>query len=106
METAYTRRMRRGANEAAGVLRVLANEARLLLVCQLTEKEHCVSELESALGIHQPTLSQQLSVLRKVGLITARREGKRIYYRVTDQRLKNLLDTVHATFCAKVPRGK
>lgn len=74
--------MRRAAVQAGDLLKVLANPDRLLLMCQLSEGECCVSELEGLLGIRQPTLSQQLGVLREEGMVTTRREGKLIYYRV------------------------
>ncbi len=61
--------MRQAAKQASGLLKALSNPDRLLLLCQLTEGEHCVSELEVLLDIRQPTLSQQLGVLREEGLV-------------------------------------
>ena len=92
-------RMREGATEATAILRVLANPDRLLLLCQLTHGEHSVSELEESLGIQQPTLSQQLGVLRSEGLVDTRRDGKRIYYEVSDLRVSRLLDLLYQEFC-------
>ena len=74
--------MRAAAGEAVAVLRALSNEDRLLLLCQLSQGERSVGELEELLDIRQPTLSQQLSVLRAEGLVTTRRDGKYIYYAV------------------------
>lgn len=91
--------IRRAAAEAAGVLRVLANEDRLLLLCQLSQGECCVSELLALLGIQQPTLSQQLGVLRSEGVVTTRRDGKHIYYQIADPRLLTLLETLYQLFC-------
>ncbi len=93
------RQIRRAAAEAAGVLRVLANEDRLLLLCQLSQGECCVSELLALLGIQQPTLSQQLGVLRSEGVVTTRRDGKHIYYQIADPRLLTLLETLYQLFC-------
>lgn len=93
------RQIRRAAAEAAGVLRVLANEDRLLLLCQLSQGECCVSELLELLGIQQPTLSQQLGVLRSEGVVTTRRDGKHIYYQIADPRLLTLLETLYQLFC-------
>ena len=93
------RQVRRAAAEAAGVLRVLANEDRLLLLCQLSQGECCVSELLELLGIQQPTLSQQLGVLRSEGVVATRRDGKRIYYQIADPRLLILLETLYQLFC-------
>jgi DNA-binding transcriptional ArsR family regulator len=93
--------LRRAAAEAVGALKVLANEDRLLLLCQLSQGEMCVSELEEALGIHQPTLSQQLGVLRNEGVVDTRREGKRIYYSVADPRVLQVLETLYRVYCPK-----
>jgi len=91
--------MRKAAAQATSMLRVLANEDRLMLLCQLTQQEACVSELEELLGIHQPTLSQQLGVLRAEGIVTTRREGKNIYYQVKDPRAVSLLSTLYGLYC-------
>jgi len=65
------------------LLRALANPERLLLLSSLEIKEQCVSELAVTTGIRQPTLSQQLGVLRDQGLVSPRREGKYIFYRLS-----------------------
>ncbi len=91
--------MREGASQAKAMLTALANENRLLLLCQLTHGEKSVSDLESALDLHQPTLSQQLGVLRSEGLVTTRRDGKRIYYAIADPRVHSLLGTLYQLYC-------
>ena len=93
--------MRRAAGQAVAALKVLANEDRLLLMCQLSQTEMCVSELEEALDIRQPTLSQQLGVLRNEGVVSTRREGKRVYYRVADPRLLEMLGLMYQLYCPK-----
>ena len=93
------RKVRRAAANATAMLRMLANEDRLLLLCQLTQGERCVSELEVQLGIRQPTLSQQLGVLRTEGLVSTRREGKNIYYTIADERVELLLGQLYQMFC-------
>lgn len=93
--------MRKAAQEATSVLRALANEDRLLLLCQLSQGEKSVSELEELLDIRQPTLSQQLGVLRTEGLVNTRRDGKRIYYSVADINVLTLLKTLYALYCPK-----
>jgi ArsR family transcriptional regulator len=95
--------LRNGAAQAVSVLKVLANEDRLLLLCQLSQGEHCVSELEGELGIVQPTLSQQLGVLRNEGVVSTRRQGKNIYYSVADPRTLEILVLLHRLYC---PEGK
>jgi DNA-binding transcriptional ArsR family regulator len=91
--------MRRGAAHAVGALRLLGNEDRLLLLCQLAQGEMCVGDLEAALDIRQPTLSQQLGVLRAEGVVHTRREGKNIYYSIADVRLLDVLALLHRLYC-------
>ncbi|MFZ6751235.1 ArsR/SmtB family transcription factor [Undibacterium sp. Ren11W] len=91
--------MRASAKIAVSSLRALANEDRLLLLCQLSLGEKSVSELEQLLDIRQPTLSQQLGVLRTEGLVNTRRDGKRIYYAVADTRVLELLSAMHIAYC-------
>ena len=91
--------MRIAAIEATTILRVLANPDRLLLLCQLSQGERSVGELATAVGVQQPTLSQQLGVLRNEGLVVTRREGKQIYYSVQDGKLLALLMTLYELYC-------
>lgn len=93
--------LRGAAGQAVAALKVLANEDRLLLLCQLSQGELCVSELEEALDIHQPTLSQQLGVLRTEGVVDTRREGKKIYYSVADPALLEILAVLYRLYCPK-----
>ena len=93
--------MRKAAAEAASVLRTLSNPDRLLLLCQMASGEKSVGELEELLQLHQPTLSQQLGVLRTEGLVETRRDGKRIFYSIADQRVLQLLGTLYNIYCPK-----
>ncbi|MHB1201292.1 MAG: metalloregulator ArsR/SmtB family transcription factor [Polaromonas sp.] len=99
------KQMRQAAGEATAMLRVLANEDRLLLLCQLTQGEACVSELQELLGIHQPTLSQQLGILRSEEIVSTRREGKKIFYQVSDQRVVAVLTTLNGLYCPEPTRA-
>lgn len=92
--------MRDSARTVTALLRALANEDRLLLLCQMTKGERSVGELEADLDIRQPTLSQQLGVLRTEGLVATRREGKRIFYRVADPKVLLLLGFLYEHYCA------
>lgn len=94
--------LRAAAGDAVAALKLLANEQRLLLLCQLSQGESCVGELEVALDIHQPTLSQQLSVLRSMGAVLTRRDGKNIYYSVADPKLLKVLALLYRLYC---PQG-
>lgn len=97
--------MREAASAAVATLKVLANEDRLLLLCQLSQGEMCVGHLEAALGIRQPTLSQQLGVLRNDGVVHTRREGKQIFYSVADPKTLQLLELLYALYCPVPPQG-
>lgn len=93
--------VREAAGHAVAALKLLANEERLLLLCQLSQGEQCVGDLEAALGIRQPTLSQQLGVLRNEGVVNTRRQGKQIFYSVADERLLQVLSLLAALYCPK-----
>lgn len=94
-------KMRAAAGDASLMLRSLGNQDRLLLLCLLSQEELCVSDLEERLDIRQPSLSQQLGVLRREGLVDTRKEGKRVYYRVADPRVLTLLQTLYQLYCAE-----
>lgn len=98
--------MRASAGRTCGMLKTLSNPDRLLLLCQIAQGERCVSDLEDALDIHQPTLSQQLGVLREDGLVTTRREGKRIYYSVASSEAMAVMQVLYEQFCAPRPKRK
>ncbi len=95
--------MRQAAGAATGLLKALANEDRLLLLCQMVEGEKCVSDFEKLLDIRQPTLSQQLGVLRNEGLVRTRRDGKRIYYSLASPQAMQLLETLYGLYCPTDP---
>lgn len=96
--------MRVAASQACTLLKVLANPDRLLLLCQLTQGPLCVSELESILGIQQPTLSQQLSVLRDEALVKTRREGKQIFYSIASSEAMAVMQVLYQLYCEQ-PNG-
>ncbi|MFN3712137.1 MAG: ArsR/SmtB family transcription factor [Alcanivoracaceae bacterium] len=91
--------LRQSADAATVFLRTLANPDRLLLLCQLTAGERCVGDLETDTGIPQPTLSQQLAVLRREELVSTRRDGKQIYYCIADRRVLTMLGQLQQLFC-------
>lgn len=96
--------MQASAARACGLLKTLGNPDRLLLLCQLSQGEYCVSELETLLNIQQPTLSQQLGVLRDEELVSTRREGKQIYYSMASKEALAVMTVLHELFCA--PQGE
>ncbi|MCZ3376263.1 sulfite-sensing transcriptional repressor BigR [Rhizobium sp. AG207R] len=89
------------AGEVADLLKTLSHQARLMIVCSLVEGEFSVSELEEKLDIHQPHLSQHLTVLRSSGIVETRREGKQIFYRLTEEKAARLICALHNIFCVK-----
>lgn len=91
--------MHKAAEQACRLMKVLANSDRLMLLCELAQGEKCVSELEEILGIVQPTLSQQLTVLRNEELVTTRREGKNIYYQISSPEALAVMQVLYKTYC-------
>ena len=91
--------LRDSASKACTLLKALANEDRLLLLCQLTQGERNVGELETMTGVRQPTLSQQLGILREEGLVATRRAGKQVIYRVSNNDALQILHTLYGLYC-------
>ena len=93
--------MRRHASEATALLKTMGNEDRLLILCTLSQGEMTVGELEERTQIHQPTLSQQLTVLRAQGMVCCRREGRFAYYSVCSPAALATIETLYQLFCAR-----
>ena len=87
------------AGEAAGFLKALSHEGRLMILCHILEGEKSVTELEELIGARQSAVSQQLSRLRLEGLVVTRRDGKAIYYSIADARVKSLVGLMYQMFC-------
>lgn len=91
--------LRENADAAGKLLKALGNPDRLLLLCQLVHGEMNVGELEQCLEIVQPTLSQQLGVLRREGLVDTRREGRQIYYSISSSEAMAIIETLYRIYC-------
>ncbi len=91
--------IRASANEACAMLKTLANEDRLLILCQLSEGSKNVGELEALLKIRQPTLSQQLTVLREEQLVKTERKGKYIFYSLESIKAAKIMETLFELYC-------
>ncbi len=91
--------MQTSANGACRLMKVLANPDRLMILCQLSQGEKRVGELEEILAIAQPTLSQQLTVLREEALVSTRREGKHIYYTLCSPQALAVMQVLYEQFC-------
>ena len=92
-------RMLTNAVTASNFLKAISHEGRLMILCHLISGEKSVSELEALLSTRQAAVSQQLSRLRLEGLVTPRRDGKTIYYRLADDRPRRMLELVYELFC-------
>jgi ArsR family transcriptional regulator len=93
--------MRAHADNACRMMKTLANRDRLMLLCQLSQGEKRVGELEEATNIQQPTLSQQLAVLREENVVSTRRDGKHIYYKISSPIAMSVMELLYATYCGK-----
>lgn len=92
-------RMMANATDAAGFLKAIAHEGRLMILCHLTTGEKSVTELEDLLSARQAAVSQQLARLRLEGLVQPRRDGKTIFYSLTDDRPRQIMEVVYDLFC-------
>ncbi|MBU3538074.1 metalloregulator ArsR/SmtB family transcription factor [Polynucleobacter sp. UK-Gri1-W3] len=95
------KKMQASADEACKLMKVLSNSDRMMLLCEIGQGEKCVSELEVALDLHQPTLSQQLTVLRKEKLVKTRREGKQIYYSLASEVAVAVMSLLYKYYCKR-----
>jgi DNA-binding transcriptional ArsR family regulator len=93
-------RMAEHAHEASELLKALAHEGRLLILCDLLRGEKSVGELETLLSRRQASVSQQLARLRLEGVVSARRDGRTIYYAIANDRVRSIIGAVYNSFCA------
>ena len=95
------------ATEVAGILRALANERRLMILCKLVEwGEASVTSLAEAVGLTQSALSQHLAKLRDERIITFRRDSQVLWYRIADPRIEKLFAALHDLFCKQTRRSR
>jgi len=99
MDDETWRRVKTNAQSASDFLKALSHEGRLMILCSLAHGEKSVTELEQMLSTRQAAVSQQLARLRQEKLITARREGKQIFYSLTDDRARRIIEQVYELFC-------
>jgi ArsR family transcriptional regulator, virulence genes transcriptional regulator len=92
--------MERAADQASDLLKALSNRHRLLIICQLIDGERPVGELAGFLGLRDSTVSQHLALLRKDGLVSARRDGQTIYYSIASDPARQILKTLYQVYCA------
>ncbi|MCQ8184321.1 ArsR/SmtB family transcription factor [Parvularcula maris] len=90
------------AGQAASLLRTMGNPHRLMILCRLGSGEMPVSELGKAFSLSQSALSQHLAVLRREGLVEARREGQTMHYRIGDPAVLAIIETLAAIYCPEM----
>ena len=95
--------LRDNAAQASQLLKALSHPDRLMLLCRLAEGERSVSELEPLVDVYQPSLSQQLGILRREGLVSSRREGKQMFYQVANPDALAVLNVLYQRFCGDTP---
>jgi DNA-binding transcriptional ArsR family regulator len=93
------------ADEASALLKALGNRHRLIIICQLSDKERSVGELAELLNIRDSTVSQHLALLRKDGLVTARRDGQTIWYSISSAPARELVGALYRSYCAPASVG-
>ncbi len=96
--------MQQAARRASELMKALSNENRLMILCQLADGEKSVGQLADALGLRQAAASQQLSLLRKDGLVTPRREAQTIYYDLHGIAARRVIELLYEIYCA--PAGR
>ena len=92
-------RFEASAGAAAKLLRALANERRLMILCQLGDGERSVSQIQPLVGLSQSALSQHLAVLREEGVVATRREAQTVWYRIADPAAVKVVATLAEIFC-------
>ena len=87
------------AASACELLKAMANEWRLMILCQLAEGEKTVSELQSILGLSQSALSQHLAVLRRERIVKARKQAQSVSYSLSGDQATKVMESLHNVFC-------
>ena len=96
--------LQQSAREAAELMKALSSENRLLLLCLLADGDKTVGELAEGLGLRQAAVSQQLGLLRKDGLVAARRDGRTMHYRLTGAEARAVILLLHRLYCVRAPQ--
>ena len=94
------------AHAATTLLKVLANESRLQILCQLVRGEKSVSELEEAVGLRQSAISQHLAIMRRERIVKTRRDAQQIIYSLASHDAQAIMEALYDVFCEKKPKKK
>lgn len=98
---ANLKELEENSQKASHLLRVMANEKRLLILCNLMDRELSVHEIQDATGLGQSTVSQQLAILRAEKIVSNRRQAQSVYYKLISEEAAEVLHTLHRNFCAR-----
>jgi DNA-binding transcriptional ArsR family regulator len=99
-------KMEAAADQASDLLKALSNRHRLLIICQLIDGERSVGDLSDFLGLRDSTVSQHLALLRRDGLVSARRDAQTIYYSIESDPARELLKMLYQVYCAPPKAAK
>ena len=92
--------MQENAKRATALLKSMANESRLLILCQLSQKEMSVGEMAEYILLSQSALSQHLSILRREGLVKTRRSSQYVHYSLDSEEVKAVIGVLYEQFCS------
>ncbi|WP_303288169.1 helix-turn-helix transcriptional regulator [Marinobacter sp. SS8-8] len=95
----YKNQMSKSADQATSLLKALSGRSRLMILCQLVDGEQTVGELADALEMRQAAVSQQLALLRKDGLVSARREARTMHYSLAGEEARRIIEVLYELFC-------
>ena len=104
LETFGLDRFEASAGEAAGLMRALSHEKRLMVLCQLGDREMSVGQMLALVGLSQSALSQHLAKLRDEALVSTRREGTTIFYRIADPAVLKVIAVLAEIYCPPLPK--
>ncbi|RMF41472.1 MAG: transcriptional regulator [Alphaproteobacteria bacterium] len=93
-------KLRDNADRAGDLLKVMANNNRLLILCQLLGGEKSVHELQEAIGLSQSAISQQLAILRAHRMVSTRRQAQSVFYSLDSPEAAEILRTLYQIYCA------
>jgi DNA-binding transcriptional ArsR family regulator len=99
-------KLHREAGNATTLLKVLANESRLQILCHLVHGEKSVTALEQAVGLRQSAISQHLAIMRRERIVKTRREAQQIFYKLASPEARAIRETLYQLYCAKTPGKK
>jgi len=98
--------MEQAADQASDLLKALSNRHRLLIICQLIDSERSVGELAESLDLRDSTVSQHLALLRRDGVVSARRDAQTIFYSIESEPARRILKALYQAFCATKPKSR